>query len=91
MYWTGHWFWFLLKFNLFVDFFKGQLISEWIFDALNFPKNNNKIFWQISALESKKWSNHKIKALPNVFNTLNSKFDHIYYMKVPLSYDLTTF
>ena len=32
-----------------------------------------------------------MKALYNVFNTLNNKFDHIYYKKVPLSYDLTTF
>ena len=34
---------------------------------------------------------HKIKALYNVFNTLNNKLDHIYYKKVPLSCDLTTF
>ena len=40
---------------------KGQLISECLFDVLNFPKKQPKI-WQISALESKKWSNHKIKA-----------------------------
>ena len=43
------------------------------------------------ALESEKWSNHKIKALYNIFNTLNNKFDHMYYEKVPLSYNLTTF
>ena len=24
------------------DFFKGQLISEWLFDVLNFPKNQRK-------------------------------------------------
>ena len=69
---------------------KGQLISECPFEILDFPKIPRKI-WQISALESEKWSNHKIKALYNVFNTLNNKFDHIYYKKVPLSYDLTTF
>ena len=39
----------------------GQLISEWLFDVLKFPKKQWK-FWQISALESRKWSNHKIKA-----------------------------
>ena len=33
---------------------KSQLISEWLFDFLNFPKNNKKIWW-ISTLESKKW------------------------------------
>ena len=53
---------------------KGQLISEC-------PKIPQKIL-QISALESKKWPNHKIKALYNVFNTLNNKFDHMYYKKV---------
>ena len=35
---------------------KGQLISECLIDFLNFPKNRLKI-WQISAQESKKWSN----------------------------------
>ena len=43
---------------------KGQLISELLFDVLNFPKNR-----QISALESKKWSIHKIKANYNDFDT----------------------
>ena len=47
---------------------KGQLISECLFDVLNFPKNQRKI-WQISALEYKKWSNHKIKAHYNDFDT----------------------
>ena len=52
------------------DMAKGQLISECLFDQclLNFPKNQRKI-WQISALESKKWSNHKIKAHYNDFDT----------------------
>ena len=47
---------------------KGQIISECLFDVLDFPKNQRKI-WQISALVSKKWSNHKIKAHYNDFNT----------------------
>ena len=62
-------------------------MSFWNF---RFSKIPQKI-WQISALESEKWSNHKIKALYNVFNTLDNKFDHIYYKKVSLSYDLTPF
>ena len=37
---------------------KGQLISECLFDFLNFPKNQQNIC-QISAPESKKWSNIK--------------------------------
>ena len=69
---------------------KGQIISECPLEILDFPKIPRKI-WQISALESKKWSCHKIKTLYNVFNTLNNKFDHMYYEEVPLSYDLTTF
>ena len=39
-----------------VDTTKGQLISECLFDILNFPKNQRKI-WKISALEYKKRSN----------------------------------
>ena len=31
--------------------FKGQLISEWPFDALNFPKKNNPKIWWNSALK----------------------------------------
>ena len=38
---------------------KGQLISEWPFDVLNF-QTNSKIWW-ISTLESKKLLNHKDK------------------------------
>ena len=41
--------------------YKGQLISECLFDVINFQKNQRKT-WQISALESKKLSNHKIEA-----------------------------
>ena len=58
---------------------KGQLISERLFDILNFPKNQWKI-WQISALEYKKWLNHKIKAT----NYLQIILDITYYRKVPL-------
>ena len=42
--------------------YKGQLISECLFDFLNLLYTHRKI-WQISASESKKWSNHKIKEL----------------------------
>ena len=38
-----------------VSYAKGQLISECLFDVLNFPKNQRKI-WQISTLEYRKWS-----------------------------------
>ena len=38
--------------------YKGQLISEWLFDVLNFPKANAKIWW-ISALGSRNWLNWK--------------------------------
>ena len=50
---------------------KGQIISECIFDVFKFSKKPTKI-WQISAPESKRWSNHKITAPYSVFNTLNS-------------------
>ena len=43
-----------------VPYTKGHLISELIFDILNFPKNQQKI-WQISALEYKKLSNQQNK------------------------------
>ena len=39
---------------------KGQLSAECLFDFLNFPKNQRKIR-QISAPESKKWSNQQSK------------------------------
>ena len=51
---------------------KGQLISECFFEFLNFPINHQKIR-QISAQESKMWPNHK----KNVFNTLNSPYNHM--------------
>ena len=40
---------------------KGQLISECLLGVIDFPKNQQKI-WQISALESKKWSNQQSKS-----------------------------
>ena len=46
--------------------YKGQLISECPFEILDFPKIPRKI-GQISALESKNWSNHKIKALSYIY------------------------
>ena len=46
---------------------KGQLISECLFDVLNFPKNQQKI-WQISALVCKRY---------NEFNTINSPYNYI--------------
>jgi hypothetical protein len=55
--------------KIIIRIIKGQLISECLFDILNFPKNQQKI-WQISALEYKKWSNHKIKAHYNDFDTI---------------------
>ena len=39
---------------------KGQLISECLLGVIDFPKNQQKS-WQISALESKKWSNQQSK------------------------------
>ena len=41
--------------------FKGKLISECLLGVIDFPKKQRKI-WQISALESKKWSNQQIKS-----------------------------
>ena len=40
---------------------KGQLISECLLGLIDFPKKQLKI-WQISALESKKWSNQQSKS-----------------------------
>ena len=44
-----------------VSITKGQLISECLLGVIDFPKNQRKI-WQISALESKKWSNQQSKS-----------------------------
>ena len=41
---------------------KDQLISECLLGVIDFPKNQQKI-WQISALESKKWSNQQSKSI----------------------------
>ena len=38
---------------------KGQLISECLFGALNFRKNQRKIY----ALETKKWTNQQSKGI----------------------------
>ena len=57
---------------------------------LNFPKNQQKI-WQISPLETKKWSNQQSK------DTFLWYYDYMGYLMykrhymVPLFYDLTTF
>jgi hypothetical protein len=40
---------------------KGQLISEYLFGVIDFPKNQQKI-WQIFAIESKKWKNQQSKS-----------------------------
>ena len=52
---------------------KGQLVSEDVFDVLHFPERQQQ---KNSAQESEKCSNHKIKALYHVFNTLNSPYNH---------------
>ena len=69
---------------------KGQLISECLFDILNFPKNKQKV-WKISASESKKRSNHKITAPYSVLNTLSSPFIHNFIRKCLHFVYLTTF
>ena len=51
---------------------KGQLISECLFDFLNFPKNHWKI-WQISAQGSK--SGQIIREMS--LNALNSPYNHM--------------
>ena len=61
---------------------KGQLFSECLFWCLKFSKNAKKVL-QISALESKKWWNHKTKAH---FNDLDTNYVHIMYRKVSLFY-----
>ena len=79
-----------LSFDIFFIHSRGQIISECLRDFLNFPKNQQKI-WQISAPESKKWSNHKITAPYSVFNTLNGPYNHIIIRKCLYFVDLTTF
>ena len=52
--------------------FKGQLISEYLFDMLNFPRKQRKIA-RISTLASKRGQIKKIKAIfiPNYKQSLN--------------------
>ena len=54
---------------------KGHLISKCPLPSFG-PKYQRKNL-TISALEVEKWSNHKIKALYNVFNTINSPYNHM--------------
>ena len=61
------------KVRIFWDGYKNIMKST----KKNWSKNMNAKIWQISGQESKKWSNHKIKALYNVFNTLNSPYNHM--------------
>ena len=51
---------FLISYVIFWRMCKGQLISECLFCVLNFTKNQRK-FWQISAPETKKWSDQQSK------------------------------
>ena len=55
---------------------KGQLISKCPFGVIVWTKIPTKKL-TISALEFEKWSNHKIKALYNVFNALDSPYNHM--------------
>ena len=43
-----------------IAYFRGQIISECLFDFLNFPKNHRKI-WHISAQEHERCWNHQNK------------------------------
>ena len=76
--------------HLLKSYTKGQLISEFPFIFFNFPKNQRNI-WQISAPESKKWSNQKIKAPYSVYDMLNSPYNHSIIRKCLYFVDLTTF
>ena len=49
---------------------KGQIISECLFDFLNFPKNHRK-FWQISAQEHERCWNHQNKDNALYYYNLN--------------------
>ena len=60
------------------------------FWCLKFSKNQRKI-WQISALESKKWLNHKIKAHYNDFGTNDAQFILTIIRTCLYFVDLTTF
>ena len=52
---------------------QGQLISECLLGVQNFPNNQRKI-WQISAQETKKWSNQQNKG------TFTYKYDYMGYL-----------
>ena len=64
---------------------KGQLISECFLGVIDFPKNQQKI-WEISALESKKWSNQKSKStfLQFMFSKKATKIDEIFTVDLTL-------
>ena len=84
---------FLLRIRAWLSVFGLQKVSWFqsvLFIFQNFPKNQRKI-WQISAPESKKWSNHKIKAPYSVFNISNSLKKHDIIRKCLYFVDLTTF
>ena len=49
--------------------------------VLSFGPKYERNIWQISALEFKEGSNHKIKALYNVFNTLKSPHTYLIIWK----------
>ena len=55
---------------------KGQLISKCPFVVIVWTKIPTIFFLKISALESEKWSNHRIKIIQNIFNTLKSPYNH---------------
>ena len=47
---------------------KGQLISECLFILFKLSKKPTKDLTKISALESKKWSNHKILGILDTYD-----------------------
>ena len=70
---------------------KGQWISECLLGVIDFPEKNNEKIWQISALESKKWSNQQSKStfLLNMIYIL--LYGLLMYYSAFISYGLTTF
>ena len=69
---------------------QGQLISECLFDILNFPKHQWK-FWQISTLEYKKWSNQQNKGTFLPKYNIHIVTRAIYYIKCLYFVDLNSF
>ena len=57
---------------------KGQLISKCPFGVIVLTKKPTKKFDNFCPRKFEKRSNHKIKAPYNVFNTLNSPYNHMY-------------